>query len=435
MKKDIFYEAMDSLEEEQMADIINKIPLSDKPVSSEVLSEIQEKTFNKASLKPSIRKKKSNIWIGLAASFLILTIAVYSTFTSEAIMAKVKEIIQYIPGMGIIEDDLYTERYVLSEPIERKINDGQLRIESILNDQENTILKITGVDLRTFDKAFLIDEKGRKHEMSHYFVISAEPGIKWEGNCYYQGYIPRPESIQLFFMEKETTISFSLDKAETYYSYKDIGPTDSVDDISITALISKENGNLKVNFISTPLEGKEINSYFPSEEDVILTDKAGKAYELLTANNSLNELIFDIGEIEERKFNLTVDQIQLKYEDEKMVSLRIPEKGESVIDKEIELAGFPLIFNKVARKDDGLVRVYVDTYYDQYAEESLQSFSLDHTYYDHAPLYSWKVDQETGAIEYLEFLTEPEDREINMMIKDLITVKRGPWEFTILVKR
>ncbi|HHV72607.1 MAG TPA: DUF4179 domain-containing protein [Clostridia bacterium] len=441
---------MKDLEEEMIFDLVDRIDgeeiwdrlvdweeSGEEEVTEEMLNRIKQKTYRKLNLAFKTGKKKRVFWAILAASLMIMVISI-SAFGPERVWAKIRQSLQFIPGMGIVikDEEEQVERYVLSRPLEKELGKGRITIKGVIIDNQRAIIDIIGEDLKQYKDVFLRDKKGREYKMETY-SIGASTGY-WRGTFSHEGKVEEPEEIEVIIGDREFVIPLTLEKAVSYESYEEMGPSQTVKGISITAITYQEKGKLKVNLVSPSQPGWRIDSYadHPSKEGgttISLRDKDGNLYPVTGAGSyspPLSEFSFDLKGSKEESFILSIPFIRIKYDEEKTVTVNIPQEGSFNLDQSIDLAGFPINFQRIERLGDNRVRIYVDTGFNKQSGEGLQFFILDGL---KLPFRSWsgEVDLDTEAIKWFEFEIKPRMRKIKLVLKEPVVVKQGPWEFPI----
>lgn len=102
-EKDLF-SLIDKVENEKFVEVLEKIPNNEElPIPNNTIESIKQKTFKKIGVHSAdykIKKKFSNIWKPLVASLLILSFLVLFSENLGPAWAKVKQYLQFIPGMG-----------------------------------------------------------------------------------------------------------------------------------------------------------------------------------------------------------------------------------------------------------------------------------------------------------------------------------------------
>lgn len=188
---------------------------------------------------------------------------------------------------------------------------------------------------------------------------------------------------------------------------------------------------MSVTFMSPPIEGARIDFYGLGMEafGITLKDRNGRNYPFTRSPGGfsppLREFYFDTASAGTRDFTLSIPYIGVVYDDQQTVKVDIPEQGTAEINKTVELAGFPVDFEKIERIDKDTVRIYVNLNYDQKAKASLRSFNLGER--------SWggEMDEKTGALKLLEFDVNSYRRSVKLRLKEPLVIKQGPWEMNI----
>ena len=466
------FSLMDGVNEEKMLEIFEETEGdSKKEVSENILTNIKKKTYKKAGVNPyPLKSRKKRGWRGwktLAASFLIIILVGAATGSFAPAWARMKQALQFIPGLGIVLDnEEEITRYVLENPINKRMGEGAIRIKAVLIDSERAMLTITGTDVMTYKDVLFRDGQGREYAISGYSISSGGDGPEdtpsfWEGTYVYEGKIGDISELQVVLgLHEDIVIPIALAEAQTYDSYSDLGPTAAAHGLSVTAVTSLEGGKFKVNLLSPPRSNMKIKAYgtnpnlrYPVNqpgEAISLTDGEGKRYSISAASGyapPLSEFFFDISQSEETDFSLSIPFIDVvNTEAEATITVKVPQVGSAArIDQVVEMAGFPIKFMEVERGIDApsgiqgstyedKLRIYLDLGYSEGREENLISFRLDEMKLpSEARGWGYTVNQETGVMQYLE-VTLPENtkmKELKLYLNEPMTRITGPWDFEV----
>lgn len=94
------------------------------------------------------------------------------------------------------------------------------------------------------------------------------------------------------------------------------------------------------------------------------------------------------------------------------------------LNRTVELAGFPIVLERIERIGEASVRVYLDVGYSEEAQKSLMGFNIDRS-------SMAKLSKQTGAYEYIEFDVEPGSAKTELMFQSPEVLIRGPWTLTL----
>lgn len=431
-EKEVF-DLIDQMQAEDFAGILAEVPVDrDMVIDDETKQRIKSRTFKKIGVRPVKSRLKRNLSLALAASLLV---ALFGTVAvgPGTVWAKLQRALQYIPGMNIVVEDKekQMERYVLRSPVERKAGKSFMKIEGVVIEENQALVNITASFIHFKDSSvYFRNKEGQQLKLE--FRGGSSDGTKWDGTFYYSGRVRDAEDLELVFAGEETIVfPLALEKAKSYSSYAEMGPTANVNGISITAIAAEENNQTKINLVSPPIEGARIDYYGlgHGSAGITLKDKNGRNYPVFKDSGftiPLAEFYFDTGTAGTQDFILSIPYVGLVYYDEQeTIKIDIPEQGMAKINKTVKLAGFPVDFEKIERLDKDTVRVHVDVHYDKKAKASLRGFNLDKQ--------SWggEMDEKTGALRTLEFDVASYRRSVALRLKEPLVIKQGPWEMNI----
>ena len=434
----IAFNIMDALEEEKAACLLERFdPFEEVALPSGVLPGIKQRTYGKLSLTPLKRQKniKKNLALLAASLFLFIFLGVAAIGT-DTVMAALKQVFQFIPGFNLVLEEDETANFILPSPLEQELGGGTIRLEGVSVGNERTIIHLSGYNVSAPRKLILMDSHGREY-IARYSSIAGNG--TWRGYYYCEKPIVGLTTVRFTAAGKESSFSpLLLEKARTFKSYADLGPTVQVNEIAITAFLSLEEERLRAILLSPPFPGERIYAYASHlEEEITLKDKSGEVYTAVPAPGPYKppqrEFLFNLEESSEQEFTLTIPSIQVAYyKEEKYIDLPLPQEGALAPGLQLELAGFPVEFIKIIRLDKYTVGLFVDVLYDEKDEETLLFFNLNWLKMGHSFSYfEMKHNEQTGALEYLEFPVRPGAANIRLHLKEPVVLKRGPWEILL----
>jgi len=275
---------MDQIKDDELFNLLEDIPGEfPNTVPGPRQNSIKNRTFEKLAIDPLPKKNRWKLWQPLVASFLVI-ILVTAAAGPEAVWAKLQKALQYVPGMNIVLEDneQEIERYVLSQPIEKKLGNGTIRIEGVILDENNALIQMSAKNLPQYDwkKLYFRNAKGKRYYINGY---GAGGGTDvWHGTFHHLGLIEDRTGLQIVLPDEgDTSIGLPLVKAKRYASYEEMGPTVTVNGISITAIAAREKGKTRINLISPPVDGMRVESYgtnpLSGQVEITLKDTAGAA--------------------------------------------------------------------------------------------------------------------------------------------------------------
>ncbi|GAA0182231.1 hypothetical protein SH2C18_46440 [Clostridium sediminicola] len=473
----------EDINEEEMLDDIQL-----ENIKKNVIEKLNVKEDKKEETKYINKRKKSRRrmkFSKIAAAILIIFGLLFVAYPNEVI-AVLKKPLNYIPGINTVMDsEESSERYVLEKPI--SINQDGMKIELmsvIVQNDDNYIF----VNARGNDEKIFSEENGYKSinmlvKFRNGQVYNLKSGSMFSGgndwNASYNNWSDVNEkNIKSRFLYKEgdtieviigtedkVNIPVTLIKAPSFEDYSEIGPTTEVNDISVTAIPSFDDNDLTINLASPKIQGQMIDQYALSpdfsfnqdrfkykgilNERIALYDDYGnlvKGKGVGSYTPPLSEFHFDITESVSNKFKLVIPYIKMKYNIDKKFRIKLPEVGESLEyeDYILDFNDYKLKINKIERINTipgESVKIYFDTGYDEYLDESMYSIMLAPGIkaFDEPIYQSWsgnfgEDDDENmvGALKVVDISLNKEGlKKFDLYIDSIITIKRGPWKFEI----
>ena len=280
--------------------------------------------------------------------------------------------------------------YKLDNPITKNKNNNTITLESfVLNTKDKTVnMKISGIGKIPKKDYTTIKIGDENIDTTSYGIGSSGNEWKYEISSNYNlNYSNENIEVSLDLGDKTNfKLNFSLIKSDAVSSYKDLGPSDTKDNIEIVSVVKEEGDLLDVNFISS-IEEKNLqvmyygNRYNYNEKtnthdyEIILRDKKGKEVEgkIVQHGDRSNNFTFDTSNME-KPYKIIIPKITLApygvVQSSKAIKLPIPKNGETInINKEVTIEnnrdyGFnnennSFKIKKIKRYDEN-IRVYLD---------------------------------------------------------------------------
>jgi len=352
------------------------------------------------------------------------------------VWAAIQKALQFIPGIGMVnESSAQSDRYMLKQPISLSIGEGTILITGILTDNEMTYITMAGKETPQFDEITVVNSQGTQYNLSRSFALWGSSG-DWTASFRHKGKLDVKGKIKLVLhQDPDIEVSAHLEKAESYSSYAELGKTATVNGITITAITDRIEEKARVSLVSPPMEGFSISDY--GIHAVYLHDENHKLHIIDRASGEkvpieripgvgapASDFYFPLRELkEDAHYTLTLPEISVTYWDE--VSVKLPTVTQEHMDKTFQLAGFPVTVTKTEKIAPNSLRVYFDLHYSEQAASSLILFDLD-------GLSSMtKLNEQTGAIEYIEFAIKPGSKQVTLKLTRPEAVIRGPWTFDL----
>ena len=280
--------------------------------------------------------------------------------------------------------------YKLDNPITKNKNNNTITLESfVLNTKDKTVnMKISGIG-QIPKKDYTTIKIGNENIDTTFSGIGSS-GNEWKyeiSSNYNLNYSNEKIEVSLDLGDKTNfELNFSLIKSDAVSSYKDLGPSDTKNNVEIVSVVKEEGNLLDVNFISS-IEEKDLqvmyygNPYNYNEKtntydyEVILRDKKGKEVEgkIVQHGDRSNNFIFDTSNME-KPYKIIIPKITLApygvVQSSKVIKLPIPKNGETInLNKEVVIEnnrdyGFnnennSFKIKKIKRYDEN-IRIYLD---------------------------------------------------------------------------
>lgn len=368
------------------------------------------------------------------AAVLLAAVVLSAALASRGnVWAAIQKALQFVPGIGIVkEENAAVDRYVLKQPITVPIGGGELVITGMVSDNEMTYMTVAATGTAQFERVTVVNEKGAAYTLDR-------GGASWGSDFWTATFWTREKAdvggdVTLRLeMNSPIDVPARLDKAETREGYAGLGPTATANGVSITAVADRVGDKARVTLVTPPAEGQAVSDYgilADGEQGEIpplrVADAQGQPLAITFVRgvaSPRSEFYFPLEAGTAGPYSLTIPEIRIDYPFAE-ASVTIPiETGE--LNRTIEIAGFPVTFTRTERLEDAGLRVYLDTRDDERSPVSLVGFRLKNL------SSMFKLNERTGAPEYMEFDVEPGAKRIKLELDWPTTAIRGPWTFEL----
>lgn len=388
--KDV-YEIIDELIKNELENDINIT--EDEILNNELKNNFklddEFKNKIKSKVKKSISDNKNNKHLRLKKLTIIASIVFILIVSPLIVKAVVDKVYNYVDTTGqVIKSEAVV--YKLENPITKNKNSNTITLESfVLNTKDKTVnMKISGIG-QIPKKDYTTIKIGDENIDTTFYGIGSG-GNEWQyeiSSNYNLNYSNENIEVSLELDDKTNfKLNFSLIKSDAVSSYKDLGPSDTKNNIEIVSVVKEEDDLLDVNFIS-PIVEKDLqitdfgNPYNYNEQsdtydyEIILRDKNGKEVEgkIVQHGDRNNNFTFDTSNME-KPYKIIIPKITLDLygvvQSSKTIKLPIPKNGEIInLNKEVvidnnrdygfnsENSSFKI--KKVKRYDEN-IRIYLD---------------------------------------------------------------------------
>lgn len=445
----------ESINEKELFDILNNVKISEEElnldnieVTEKDIKEIKTRVFKniKVNRRRNISAKGAAIAASIAAIF-ILSLIMYN----PTALANIKGKLQFIQGMGVVETvEDNGEKYMLTKRAEAQYGNGKIIINSIALNSKSAAIVIGGESVPELWTVVLQNDKGERYRMWRSGGVAHFDKTAWCAEYKYSGEISISKNWTVI-LPKNLKIPVSLEKVNDIKNVSDLGPTATVNDVSVTAIPSLEDDKLRIGVFSPKNDSKKVLQYavfvlpldfkFTSKEQekhyidhsqIYLKDSAGNKYMGFgTRNVTLldHEYYFKVGKNLDKEYTLTIPRILMEYNSKAECTIDLPKVGEAPLNKVVNLSGFPVNL-LIERTSDDKLKVGIDVNYNKELPETLVSFKLD----------ADGIGEEIGSGKQRELYSSPGDYEINvykdqkqlkLVLKNPITEKKGPWNILI----
>lgn len=330
------------------------------------------------------------------------------------------------------DDDASQENYVLQQPVTIQIDGGTVVITGMMVNEQMSYVTMSGTDTSRFESVKIINEQGMEYTLKSAHAVW---GInKWASSFWLQGKQDIKGNVNLIRVgNPEIVIPLTLTKAETIESYQAMGETSAINDVTITTIANRVEDKARISLVSQNTKEFRITDYglhgVHKDQKISVTDETGKGYELERyegVSGPASEFYFGLSARSDVKsYTVTIPEINVTYNEKTKITLNIPYDRVMDVDQTFEIAGFPVKITKIERIENDQLRVYMDTNYKEHTSRALYNLRIDRM------SHSAKVNEQTRALEYLQFDINPKSKKLKLTITNPEVVIRGPWKFEL----
>ncbi|WP_127582348.1 hypothetical protein [Paenibacillus koleovorans] len=386
------------------------------------------------------RLAKPRPWVGALCILLLLFVG--TAMLQPQVRAAIQKALQFVPGVGIVKtEEKPLKRLILKNSVTTQIGEGKITLSGVQIDDKMTFLILSGNQpSQRADQLELVDSSGVEFQIQR--STSTWSTAEWSASYWYNGKLDihaGPAKIVLGESDKYE-IPFTLVQAETVGSYEELGETVSMNGITITAVASREGENGRLSLLSQHPDDMRVADYgwygIHNGKKLSVTDETGQPMQMKLIPGLFSparDFHFRLGadaNAAEKVYTLTIPEINMEVDD--TVTIQVPTHSVDNLNIPFNLAGFPVTITRTERLTDkgpGL-RLYLDLHFDPQASKSLHNFRID------ARSHMARMNDQTGAIEYIEFsLENPDAKQMKLKLTNPQILVRGPWIFQLPATR
>ncbi|TCK93215.1 hypothetical protein EDC19_1406 [Natranaerovirga hydrolytica] len=366
----------------------------DKKYKDDIKEKVNEKVGQGNTKKPVVNikeedvikynkaKKKHNFkWQQYAASIAIAFTFLLAIYNSDTIVQGFNRLFNFIPGVGIVEEDqelLYIlkapsvlendevkasittaiatkDTMTISLDVTRKniteeeaLKEKEKQWEELLRTNE---LKEENITLRTNNKSFEISQwhsSGSVLDTKVTFFVEMD-----EDN------VNTSHTYTIDYEAYDISLDFQLMDIDQYQDLEMLGPTDVYNNISLTAVATKDEDQLQVNVYPINHSKYRLKSFdveydleYFNQKLTLETETGNKTYTLPGSYGSgMNATYtFDVSD-GSSEYNLNIPFVLVESDEKEKISLPIPEEGEIIdLNETLSFENNDLIISSVERE-------------------------------------------------------------------------------------
>ena len=355
-------------------------------LDSNSIKRIKKSTYSKAG----IIGRKTFATRGLsaiAAAIIIIVVSVFSIGFDNVVNAMGR-LFGFVPGYGITEDSQSIQYIIDGHNIRTENSQAILAINSVIATKNNLSLNCY-IKLKNFhaekdlsniennintDKDNLVMAVNGKEYRPLGYSIGSGGKIEHISAAYQieQDNLNTKNTYTFNYKKYNLSVEFRLKVPEGYDSLDEIGPTDTKNNISITAVSSLQDNKLLVELYPVNKSGLAITSFnkefdfgYGKKDLSLETDKSRHSYELNEGFMGVNNKFYFNVLPEEKNLTLKIPYLIVKSQEKmKKVTLKIPEEGEQVtINKQVKFKNSTMVITNIERIKNGTLNGALKIYF------------------------------------------------------------------------
>lgn len=378
------YDLLDDLDVAEMERLLDKD--IDMNIDDETLKRIKSSVYAKAGIKSRNKRQKHFFMpkrlIAVAAAF-VLVISSFLVVGFDNIAMAINHLFSFIPGYGIIENN-DSILYVLSEVNISENDNVKMTLNNAIAGKDSITVMVTLERINYTEDQALLDKLAEAERMEDDIApFRPKASLYAKGSKYteYSGMtsggggidtstftfeLPE-EAIEvnttyvLAYEDYGLQLEFELKSYSTYNALTEIGPTESKNDISITAVPTFKDGQVEVNLYPINKSSYFIDSFFADGEGYLgnnlhlETNSGIKSYNPIDGHGSAyGKFMFEI-DPNDRDFTLKIPFIVVQSVESQNIALDIPKEGEKVkTDYKIEFKDCTITITELERTSENL---------------------------------------------------------------------------------
>lgn len=377
-----------------------------------------------------IRLPRRSLVAAALGGAMVLLLAFNINGSQPKVIAAIQKAIQFIPGIGVVRQvDAASERYVLKQPVEASAGEGTVTVTAVVADGEMTYLTMTGDNPSQMPETITLLNSAGKEFIVRRSMASWSTNL-WSADYWYAGKLDiMNEAVTLVFgQENGYRITLTLEQADAFSSYEEMGQTVDHNGISITAVPSLDGERGRLTLLSRHAKDMTVMDYGLSgrpfsDEKLSVADDSGRALGIEPIRGiaaPAKDFRFELHP-GSTSYTLQIPAVHAEFKDE--ATVKVPVRNMEHLNRSFSLAGFPVTVTRTERIGEKRLRVYLDLHYNSSSARSLYGIRLDRI------SHSAKQDEATGATEYIELEAEPAGKEIKLTFSAAQVELRGPWIF------
>ncbi|MFD2672963.1 hypothetical protein [Marinicrinis sediminis] len=414
---------------------LNQIPI---PTELGQRSEIGiEKAFiemkNNQTNQYSFQRKKRRIPSRILISSMITLLLTSTIVYKSEVLAALQKALHFVPGIGVVEDENSTQKYILSKPTTIQVGNGELTIKGMMMDAKMIYIFLTSSSIDKINGLTITNEQGTSYVLDKSHLTSTEG--KWSCVFWYKGKPEVTDQVEVTFNDyPNTSVPLNLKPSKIVHDYDMLGETMNSENISITAIPARMDDKASVTIVSQHNEDftiedygiNFINSPHSPIQSIEVFDEQGESYPIerdIGISSPANEFFFTINE-NAKKIFIHIPEINVTYHDRILHSIKMPQEDSKRLDQTVYIANHPVTFTKVeliTKENQRWAKVFVDVNFQQNAKSSLHHFGVD----------GIVLNEETNIIEYLLVKVDEDSNKIDLWLTDPQVIIRGPWMFEV----
>ena len=398
---------------------------------------VKERVFRtlELPLRKHHRTSRARVWLW-AATVVMAAVGV-GVVVPNPVSAAIGRVFRFVPGIGTVEQTHEgSPLVILPKSVQSSWHGASVHVMGVMISSHAVMIELSGHSPHAPTQVTLVASGRKIHAQRGAAARGSGPWIATYGARGGFGSLLHNQTGTLKIGASQLGIPVKLRLAPSAREMARFGPTQTHHGISLTAIAARNGTDVTLNVVAEHRGRLSMLSAVPwlpsgNGPNIQIVDHQGNE---LAAKQVFR---FSFGPNAELNFpavsgvttyQVTIPEVEVEYSGQTHVILPLPASGSQQVNRHVNVAGVPLDITTVRRMPNGsqTLRIYVKP-----ARSS--TIVLNAVDINSPDGYGWRVNSQTGALEWIDITVKPGQRSVNLRFSDPTAYVRGPWSFQIHV--